>query len=310
MFDQCQNPTLNSLTIPATQIAGIIEKSDGNIALLSYDSCAYTINISGEILGSQQLFNGAKALSFVEYEDGYWITTSDHRIYVLNPDLSIKKQFTLDMNAVSVAPIEDRGGIIISYFDESLQKSSYEYRSLPDFLVKATGFYGPENPVISSVAFSYNDDLYLACCSKTELSLLKVENGEIINLQHYSERTEGRELNYSQLLAESKRFLIDNMTGRVKPELEPTAYMEKICFFRNDEATHGAIAKRDNWIAFLNPASLKMVNYDTKISYKFETQYKKPSHVKILKYHVICTYTDEVTIYDFRRPSLKFIMDE
>ena len=310
MFDQCQKPTFNNFTVPANKIAGIIEEPTGNVVLLSSDSIAYSISLKDEILDSIQLFNGTKILSFVEYEKEYWITTSDSHIYVIRPDLTIKKQFSIDKNAVSVAPLEDRTGLIISYFDESTQKSSYEYRSLPDFKVIATGFYGPESPVVSSVAFPYEGDLFLACCSKAELSLLKVEKGEIVNLQHYSGRTEGRELNYSQLLAESKRFLIDNMTGRVKPELAPAAYMEKICFFRNDEATHGAVDKRDNWIAFLNPSTLKLVNYDTKKSYKFETKYQNPGHVKILKYHVICAYTNEVTIYDFRRQSLKFIMEE
>ena len=233
MFDQCQNPTINHFTIPVTKIVGIIERADGNITLLSSDSFAYTVDLCGEVLESKQLLNGAKILSFVEYENEYWLTSSDNHIYLLLPELSVKDRFKLDQTAVSVAPLEDRSGIVISYFDESKNKSSYECRSLPDFKVKATGFYGPDCPVISSVAFSFNEELYLACCSKTELSLLKVENQEIVNLQHYSGRTEGRELNYSQLLADSKRFLIDNMTGGVKPNLSPQKYMERICFFRN-----------------------------------------------------------------------------
>ncbi len=310
MFNQCQYPTLTNFTIPAKKVAGIIEMPDSNIALISNDSVAHITNLHGEVLETKELLKDIEIISFVEYENEYWITTSDNHIYVLHSDLSIQSKFALNQTAVSVAPLEDRAGIVISYFDESNQKSSYEYRTLPDFNVKATGFYGPDSPVISSVAFTYEEVIYLACCSKTELSLLKVKDGEVVNLQHYSGRTEGRELNYSQLLAESKRFLIDNMTGRVKPELAPAAYMEKVCFFRNDEATHGAISKRDNWLAFLNPSTLKLVNYDTKKSFKFKTEHENPTGVKVLKYHVICLYSNQVVIYDFRNQALKFIQDE
>ena len=307
MFDKYENPTLTNTTIPEAKIAGIIEKPDGNIALISNNSIAYIVNLDGDILESIKLFKDVATISFAEYEDEYWITTSDNYIHVLKSDLSIKESFLLDQNAVSVAPLIDRSGMIISYFDESNQKSSFEYRSLSDLKILATGFYGPDLPVISSVAFTYDDSIFLACCSKTDLSLLRVSNGEICGVQHHSGRSEGRELSYSQLLADSKQFLIDNMTGRVKTELAPSAYMDKVCFFRNDEATHGAIGKRDNWVAFLNSKSLKLVNYDTKRSYKFETKYHNPSNVKVLKYHVICTYTDQMTIFDFRPPSIHFI---
>jgi hypothetical protein len=310
MFDQCSNPIISNCKISANQIAGIIEKPDGNIALLSSDAVAYTVSLSGQILESVKLFNDVEILSFVEYGNEYWLTSSNNCIYVLESDLSIKNTYNLERAAVSVAPLEDRSGMIASYFDEATLKSSYEYRSLPDLKVLATGFYGPESPVVSSVAFFHENDIFLACCSKTELSLLKIENGEIVNLQHYRGRSEGRELNYSQLLSRSKRFLIDNMTGGVKPELAPGKYMERICFFRNDEATHGAIAKRNNWVAFLNPNVLKLVNYDTKKSYKFETKSCNPSGVKVFKYHVVCAYQSEISIYDFRSHSMRFILND
>tara|TARA_B100001971_G_scaffold213155_1_gene245581 strand:+ start:173299 stop:174228 length:930 start_codon:yes stop_codon:yes gene_type:complete len=309
MFDQCQDPTIKSINVPVKQIKGIIESPNGNTILISNNAMAITIDLDGNILNSGQLLPSTEILSFVEYEEEFWFTTADKHIYVINSDLQITQSFSLDYVATSVAPLEDRSALVISYFDQQTNQSFFEYRSLPELNILATGFYGPKTPIISSVAFKHDGHIFLACCSKSELSLLKVQGQELINIQSYSEESEGRELNYSQLLAESKRFLVDNMTGRVKADLEPSKYMEKLCFFRNEEATHGAIAKRDNWIAFLNPNQLKMVNYDTKESYKFQTKLDNPNIVKVLKYHVICVYDNVLSIYDFRKQSLKFIMD-
>ncbi|MBC8548732.1 MAG: hypothetical protein ISR65_19880 [Bacteriovoracaceae bacterium] len=309
MFDQNSKPTISNHTLSVAPIMGVIESPSGDITIISNDSLATTISLSGKELRSAKLFEDAKILSFNEYEDQIWLTTSNEKIYVLASDLSIKSEFNLDEPAVSVAPLEDRSGVVISYFNDDKNESWFEYRGLIGFEVIASGFYGPNLKIVSSVAFHYEGTLYVACCSKKKLCLLKQSGNELLLIHEHSAEGDDMELNFSQLLSKSKRFLIDNLTGVIKTELNPEKYMERICFFRNDEAKHGAIAKRDKWVAFLNPDLLKLINYDTKISYKFDTAYSNPSYVKILQYHVVCAYSSEISIYDFRTNSMKFIVD-
>lgn len=309
MFAQCPNPCITDYKLPNGHIIGITETTNGDVYLVTENALVYKMNVKGEILEKYSFLENVKILSFCEYEDQIWITTSDKKIYIASLDFEIQNSFELDKPAVSVAPLFDRSGVIISYFDDSNNESSFEYRSFSNLEIKATGFYGPKNCIISSVAFYHEGELYLACCSKKELCLLKKKKREMVLIQEHSEDSGYGDLTFSQMITVAERFLVDNMTGTIKTELTPQKYMERVCFFRNSEAIHGAIAKKDNWVAFLNPNELKLIDYNTKRSYKFEAKYHEPAFVKILKNFVICAYTDTVLFYDFRSQSMRFIMD-
>jgi hypothetical protein len=305
MFDKNSKPTIIHINMPGSPTAGIIETPDGNLVVLSKNGSVYTINLAGEILSTRILLRDEEIFSFNDCETLIWVSTSKNNIYTLSPSFEILSHFKVESPVTSIAPIQDGSGLVLSYFESG--KSWLEYRSLPDFKIISTCIRVSDLPIVSSVAFIYRKKMHFACCSKKGLHLYKETKKGIVYVREHS--STGGEVNFSQLLLRSKRFLVDNMTALVKTDLRPDRYVGKICFFRNFCAEHGAINQKNNWIAFLDPSVLKMIDYNTKETYKFETLEKKPSFVKILTHRVICGYDSNLYVYEFRSNSIRFIME-
>ncbi len=305
MFDQNKSPSVKDLFSSDDPIIGIVEVSPNQIGIVLRDSTIKIINPNGDKIRSFQILKDDHILSFSDYGERLWITTLNRKAYQLDKNFNIEREISLSHKATSLAPLEDGTGIILSYHDG--ERSWFEHRSLVCGEVLSNGHYGPEYEIISSVAFHSNEVLYFVCCSEHEMCLMKETEEGLVNVQLYSEESGDGELNFSQLLRRSKRFLVDNMTGGIKTSIDPEKYMKRICFMRNDSATNGAIDARDHWVAFLNPNELKIINYNTKKSVKFQTTIARPWHVKILKHQVVCSDVTEAWIFDFRSQSMHFI---
>jgi hypothetical protein len=308
MFDQNKKPKVKTIFNSDERIVGIIDISEGRIGIILNDSTVKIVNSNGDELNTLKLFDNDSILSFIDYNSEIWITTKNRKLCKFTDQLQLEESFALEEQVTSVAPLGDRSGVVLSYYDG---KSTYfEHRSLPGFDIISKGYYGPHNSIISSVAFFDNDELYLACCAEDELALIREEGDGMVNIQSFCDESGDGELRFSQLLARSKKFLIDNMTCGVKESISPEKYMGRICFMRNGSATHGAIDVQDHWVVFLNPDCLKINNHLTQKSVSFETTISKPWHVKILKYQILCSDGFNIQVWEFRSNSLHFIIED
>lgn len=306
MFSKNSKPKVSSFFMPATPTAAIFEAADGSFTVLAKNGFVYFVNPAGTITSSKELLSDEEILSLKTYDDTVWVSTSKNNIYAITSDLKIKSHFQVNASVTSIAPLENGTGIILSYFKD--EKGWLEYRSLPNFEIISQCKLKHNLPILSSAAFIYRKKVHFACCSKKGLHLYKETKKGIDHALEYS--STGGEVNFSQILSRAKRFLIDNMTALVKTDLRPDKYMDKICFFRNFQAEHGAIDQKENWIAFLNPSVLKMIDYSSRETYKFETPEIAPSFVKILNHKVVCGYGENLYIYEFRQNSIRFIMED
>ena len=305
MFDKNSKPNISTCSMPASPTT-IFEAPDGGLIVLAKNGFVYSAGPTGKITSSKNLLCDEDILTFKDYEDMIWISTSKNNIYVITSDLEIKNHFHVNASVNSIAPLEDGSSVVLSCSEDG--KNWLEYRKLPSFEIVGTCKLASDLPVISSAAFIYRKKMHFACCSKKGLHLYKeTKKGIVHALEHSS--PDG-DVHFSQLLSRSKRFLIDNMTGLIKTDLRPDKYIRQICFFRNFSAEHGAINQKENWIAFLNPSVLKMIDYSTMQTHKFDTPEKEPSFVKILNHRVVCGYGPNLYIYEFRPNSVRFIMEE
>lgn len=305
MFSKNAKPKVSSLSMPATPTAVIFETADGGFSVLAKNGFVYFITPSGALASSKEVLHEEEILSFKTFDKSVWVSTNKNNIHLFDFDLQIKATFSVSAPVTSIAPLEDGSGLILSYFENDA--GWLEYRSLPDFKIMSTCKLKHDLQVISSVAFFYRKALHVACCSKKGLHLYKKTKKGLWRYREHS--STGGEINYSQVLSRAKRFLVDNMTGLIKTDLHPDKYMDKVCFFRNFEAEHGAIDQKENWIAFLNPTVLKLIDYSTRVTHKFDTPETAPTFVKILNHKIVCGYGEKLAIYEFRQNSIRFIME-
>ena len=306
MFSKNAKPQISPLSMPAIPTAIIFEDPSGGFSVLAKNGFVYFVNSSGVITNSKEVLDAEEILSFKTFKNDVWVSTNKNNIYSLNSNFQVQSQFKVDAPVTSIAHLEDGSGLILFYFKNC--EGWFEHRSLPDLKTISTSKLKHALPVISSGTFVYRRKLHVVCCSKKGLYLYtQTKKGLWLALTHTSA---GGEINFSQVLLRANRFLVDNMTSLIKTDLRPYAYMNKACFFRNFEAESGAIDQNENWIAFLNPASLKLIDYNGKKSYKFETPETTPAFVKILNHKILCGYGDKLYTYEFRQNSIRFIMEE